>query len=205
MGQYDRILVLNKTVYYGLHKCISNLVAVMYTENMISLVVARSKNNVIGAKNRIPWLLRADLVHLKSLTKDQVVVLGRKTYESMASYYEKSGREMPGKLYLIVTSQTGYIPQTQKTVVVHSIDEVLKKAEELSADLFVIGGKEIYKAMLPFADKLYITEVDAEIDGDTYFPPFSNEAWEEVARESHAKDEKNQYDYSFVTLARQKS
>jgi dihydrofolate reductase len=172
---------------------------------MISLVVALSKNNVIGAKNRIPWLLRADLIHLKRLTKDQVVVLGRKTYESMVHYYEKSGREMPGKLYLVVTSQASYTPQTQKAMVAHSISEVLEQAKSLESDLFVIGGEEIFKAMLPYADTLYITEVDAEIDGDTYFPDLSDEEWEEIEREHHTKDEKNQYDYSFVTKARRKS
>lgn len=176
---------------------------ISYTVGMFSIVVAMAHGNVIGAKNRIPWRIRADLVRLKQLTKDQVVVLGKHSYESMAWYYNKSGKPMPGKLYIVVTREQNYHPEKEKTVVAHSIDEALRVAREhTEGDVFIIGGAQIYEQTLAAVNRLYVTEVDADIDGDAYFPTLPKSEWREVARELHKADEKNEFDYSFVTLER---
>ncbi len=170
--------------------------------------MAVAENNVIGSKNRIPWLLRADLVKLKNLTLHKIVILGRKTYESMVWYYNKSGREMPGKTYIVVTAQLDYKPAKLKAVVAHSVSQALQKAKMLSSEgkeIFIIGGAAIFEETLPIVDKLYITKVHAVIKGDSFFPSVPLDEWQEIARESHKKDDKNQFDYAFVTLVRRKS
>lgn len=170
---------------------------------MFSIVVAKAHNNVIGTKNRIPWRVRSDLVHLKNLTKDQVVILGRGSYDSMVWYYDKSGRLMPGKLYIVVTRDQKYTPARDNAIVAHSIDEAIKLAREhMHEEAFIIGGAQIYEQLLPFTHRLYITEIDADLPGDAYFPALDATEWQEVARESHQADEKNEFDYSFVTLER---
>lgn len=170
---------------------------------MFSIVVAKAHNNVIGTKNRIPWRVRSDLVHLKNLTKDQVVILGRGSYDSMVWYYDKSGRPMPGKLYVVVTRDEAYAPARQNAVTAHSIDEALSLARQhMSNEAFIIGGAQLYEQMLPYVNRLYITEVDADLPGDAYFPVLNPSEWREVARESHQADEKNEFDYSFVTYER---
>lgn len=170
---------------------------------MLSIVVALTNNNVIGSKDRIPWLLRSDLVKLKNLTLGKVVILGRKTYDSMVWYYNKSGRDMPGGTYIVVTSNPKYKPEKGKTIVTHSLQEAIDKAGKIdNGEVFVIGGATIFASALPLADKLYITEVKASIDGDVLFPEINKATWSEASRESYKKDEINEYDYSFVTYER---
>ena len=172
---------------------------------MFSIVVAKAHNNVIGTKNRIPWRVRSDLVHLKNLTKDQVVILGRGSYDSMVWYYDKSGRPMPGRLYIVVTRDKSYTPARQNAVTAHSVDEALAAARQHlnnEDEAFIIGGAQLYEQMLPYADRLYITEIDAKLPGDAYFPALNPKEWHEVAREPHQADEKNEFDYSFVTYER---
>lgn len=169
---------------------------------MISIVVAAAKNRVIGKDNRIPWRLRTDLKHLRDLTADRTVILGRNTYDSMVWYYDKSGKEMPGKTYIVVSRTLDYTPARKNAQVAHSIEDALAQAHELGDDSFAIGGNAIYQALLPFTDTIYLTEVQAGIEGDTYFPKLAEKEWQEVAREHHLKDERNEYDYDFVTLQR---
>ena len=169
----------------------------------VCIVAAYAHDRVIGNKNAIPWRMRSDLMHLKNLTQDQVIILGRKTYESMAGYYEKSGRQMPGRLY-IVLSKDVFETHDKKVTVARSLDEALKMASSFE-QVYVIGGAQVYASMLEQADMLYITEIDAHIDGDAFFPDFDKSAFVEISRENHHKDELNEYDYSFVVLRRQHS
>jgi dihydrofolate reductase len=170
---------------------------------MISIIVAADKKRVIGAKNRIPWRLRDDLVMLKNLTLGHVVLLGRKSYDSMLQYYDKSGRPMPGKTYIVLTRNAEYAPARPGAVVAHSIQEALQVAKELDDEIFIIGGGDIFKASLPYVDKIYLTEVDTVIDdADAYFPELNTSEWREVSRDHHIKDDRNEFDHDVVLLVR---
>lgn len=170
---------------------------------MISIVVATDKNLVIGNENKIPWRLKSDLVRLRNLTKSHTVILGRKTYDSMAWYYEKSGRQMPGSMYLVVTRNPDYKPAQANAKVVLSIDEALAAAKELGdEDVYVIGGRAIFEEMMPFTSRIYWTKVDTEGEGDAYFPEINMNDWRKASTEHFAKDEKNDFDYDLVILER---
>lgn len=169
---------------------------------MISLIVATDKKGAIGKDNLIPWRIRSDLVLLKQLTLDNTVILGRKTYDSMVFYYDRSGRPMPGKLYIIITHDTAYAPKREGATVAHSADEALKKAEQAGGEILVIGGSQIYELLLPHADRIYLTEVATEVDGDTFFPPLDKSQWSETSRIHHEKSDKDEFDFDTVVLDR---
>ncbi len=170
---------------------------------MISIVVAADKNGVIGFKNRVPWRLRNDLIMLRELTLGHTVILGRKTYESMIGYYNKSGRPMPGKTYIVVTHNADYAPARDNVRAANSVEAALELARSLGDErIFAIGGSAIFADILPHADRIYLTEVQAEVEGDTFFPKLNMTKWHEVSRTHHQKDEKNQYDYDVLILER---
>ncbi len=169
---------------------------------MFSIITARSKNGIIGRNSELPWRLKADRIHLRNLTKDKTVILGRKTYDSMIEYYDRSGKTMPAKTYVVITRNHTYTPSRQSAVVVYSIDEALAKAKQLGKEAFFIGGAHIYELALPFADRLYITEIDVELEGDTFFPHFDINEWKEVSQKKYLKDDENEFDYTLVILDR---
>jgi dihydrofolate reductase len=171
---------------------------------MISIIVAADLNRAIGAHNRIPWRLRSDLVRLKELTLGQTVILGRKSYDSMVGYYDKSGRPMPGKMYVVVTRDDTYQPVRENARAVHSIDEAVTGTRTSDNDkVFVIGGGDIFKAFLPLADRVYLTEVQTKItDADAHFPIISSDDWVESSRVHHVKDDRNEFDYDVITYNR---
>ncbi len=156
---------------------------------MICLIVARAQNGVIGSQNDLPWYLPADLKRFKELTFGHTVVMGRKTFQSILA---RLGKPLPGRRSVVVTRTVG--ATYDGADVVHDIDDI----ERLEGDVYIIGGAEIYRATLHMADKLYITEVRANLDGDAHFPDLDPHVWRELSRESHKKDEKNQYDFDFV-------
>ncbi len=158
----------------------------------ISLIAAMADNGVIGRNNRLPWRLSADLQRFKALTMGKPIVMGRKTWESI-------GRPLPGRTNIVVTRDVGY--RAEGCVVVHSIDQALEVAAG-SDEVMVIGGANLYRQLLDRADRLYLTQVRADVEGDAWFPDFDRAQWREVERESHSRDEKNEYDYAFVTLER---
>lgn len=167
----------------------------IYNGNMISIIVAMAKNRVIGKSNDLPWYLPADLKHFKEVTTGHSVVMGRKTFDSIV---QRLGKPLPNRQNIVITRDENY--QSPGVYVAHTIEEALQKAKD--KNVFVIGGEQIFALALPLADRLIITEVNADIDGDTYFPEFNTAEFSEVAREDHQKDAKNSYDYSFVTLQR---
>ena len=158
----------------------------------ISLIAAMADNGVIGRNNRLPWRLSADLQRFKALTMGKPIVMGRKTWESI-------GRPLPGRTNIVVTRDVGY--RAEGCVVVHSVDQALEVAAG-SDEVMVIGGANLYQQLLDRADRLYLTQVRADVEGDAWFPEFDRAQWREVERESHSRDEKNEYDYAFVTLER---
>lgn len=158
---------------------------------MISLIVAMDNNNVIGFENDMPWSLPNDLKHFKDVTSHHTIVMGRKTYESI-------GRPLPNRKN-IVLSRSGY--ETEDDVeVISSIDEIKKLAEK--EEVFVIGGGTIYKQVLPYADRLYITRINEAFEGDTYFPQFNEDEWKIIEEKAGILNEKNKHEHTFYTYTR---
>jgi len=165
---------------------------------MLSLIVAYAKHRVIGKANDLPWYLPADLKHFKELTSGHSVILGRKTYESIVA---RLGKPLPNRTNIVITRDKHFA--APGAIIVRSPQEAIERAD--SEEVFVIGGASIYEAMLPLADRIYLTEVEADIEGDTYFPELGPEDWEEAERVTHEADERNEYDYAFIVLNRVKA
>ena len=155
---------------------------------MISLIVAKSQNNVIGRCNDLPWYLPADLRHFKELTAGNTVVMGRNTFDSIVA---RIGKPLPERENIVLTHDRTF--STPGVQAIHNIDEL-----DENETYFIIGGAEIYKLFIGRADRIYITEVNAKVEGDTFFPDVDPVIWQEVSRESHMADQNNQYDYDFV-------
>ncbi|MGB3023262.1 MAG: dihydrofolate reductase [Candidatus Saccharimonadales bacterium] len=160
---------------------------------MISLIVAKSDNDVIGSHDGLPWYLPADLRHFKQLTTGHTVVMGRKTFDSIIS---RLGHPLPERRSIVVTRDVEFTYDDVE--VIHDVASIRKLADRV----FVIGGGEIYRQTIDHADVLYVTEVHADIDGDVTFPTIDAQVWRETSREPHVRDDKNQYDYDFVTYER---
>lgn len=158
---------------------------------MISMIWAMGKNNALGCKNRMPWYLPADFVYFKRVTMGQPVIMGRKTFESL-------GKPLPGRTNIIITRNKDYSPEG--CIVVDSVEKARELTENKNA--FIIGGAEIYKAFLPIADKLYITEIDHDFEADTFFPEIDYSQWKLVSSKPGVKDEKNLYEYKFLVFER---
>ena len=158
----------------------------------VSLIAAMAENRVIGVNNELPWRLPADLKHFRALTTGHHVIMGRRNYESI-------GKPLPDRTNIVVTRNPDY--RAPGCFVAHSLEQALARAQE-DPEIFVIGGAEIYRQAFARADRLYLTLVRANIDGDTYFPSFDERQWREIGREPHGSDEKNPYAYMFVTYDR---
>jgi len=158
----------------------------------LSIIVAAAKNRIIGIDNALPWRLPADIAYFKALTMGHHIVMGRKTYESL-------GRPLPGRTSVIVTRDPGYA--VPGCVVVHSLAEAIDACAG-DDEAFFIGGENLYRQVLEVADRLYLTEVQAEVAGDAWFPEFDRKAWREISRKSCQADEKNPYSYDFVVYDR---
>jgi dihydrofolate reductase len=161
----------------------------------ISLIAAVDSKDGIGKDNKIPWHLKSDLIRLKNLTKDNIVILGRKSYESMAGYYDKSGRQMPGKLYVVVTRDKDYKPSRENAKAAHSLDEAMDTKEN---EVFIIGGAQIFKEAIEkdLVDRIYLTKVEGDFDCDTFMPEYS-QFNKILSRES---GEENGLRYEFIDL-----
>ncbi|WP_394231528.1 dihydrofolate reductase [Niallia oryzisoli] len=160
---------------------------------MISFIVAMDKNRVIGKDNQLPWHLPADLKFFKKVTMGHPIIMGRNTFESI-------GKPLPGRENIIVSRNKEY--KHEGCTSIHSVEELLDYATRKNEEVFVIGGSELFKATFPMADRLYITKIEEEFAGDTYFPEFIESEWELVSQEKGLKDEKNPYDYYFTIYER---
>jgi dihydrofolate reductase len=156
----------------------------------INVIAAMARNRVIGINNTLPWRLPADLQHFKALTMGHHIVMGRKTYESI-------GKPLPGRTTVIVTRDANY--RVAGCLTATSIDAAIAACGE-DPDIFFVGGAELYAQILPRADRLYLTEIQAEYDGDAHFPPFDHGIWQEVARQAHLSPDG--LGYHFVTYTR---
>ena len=152
---------------------------------MIKIIVATSNNRVIGDSNKLIWNLPSDLRRFKEITTGHPIVMGRKTYESI-------GRPLPNRRNVIITKDTNYV--VDNCEVVNSIEEALLLTNN---DCFIIGGGEIYKQTLPLASQVFLTLIDEEFQGDTYFPEL-DKSWFLSKEEKFQSDEKNPHNYSFI-------
>ncbi len=161
-----------------------------------SLIVAMSSNRAIGKNNQLPWHLPADLAHFKKVTMGKPVIMGRKTWESI-------GRPLPGRENIVVTRQN--LPLQAGMQVVAGLEEALAVAGAIARanqidEIMVIGGAQIFEQLLERSDRIYLTTVVAEIEGDTFFPPLNKERWVGVHRDFVAVDERNSYSCIFEIL-----
>ena len=141
----------------------------------ISIIVATDEENGIGKDNKIPWHIKKDLVRLSLMTRSKVAVVGDKSYNSMASYYDISGRPMPAKEYIVISLDKNFKSKRNNTFAVNSISEALDRIRKSKEkEVFVIGGASIYKQMIEFTDHLYVTIVKNEFNCDTFFPDYSD-------------------------------
>ena len=160
----------------------------------IVLIAALAENRVVGIDNRLPWHLPEDLKYFKRITTGKAIIMGRKTYESI-------GRPLPNRTNIVISRNSDFRAEGVK--VVASLDAAINLATDVNAsngvqEVMIIGGASIYEAALPEAERLYITHVHAEVEGDAYFPAVNFKLWSEVTREDHEASDNNPYGYSFV-------
>lgn len=163
---------------------------------LISIIVAASNNNAIGKANEMLWHLPEDLKFFKNVTWGMPIIMGRKTFESV-------GKPLPGRLNIIVTSNQDW--QAAGTVTTSNIEDALNVAKATNAkEIFITGGGEIYKQTIAIANRIYLTRVNTEIDGDAYFPTVDETIWGKVFEKNVMADEKNKFDMSFQKWERVK-
>lgn len=159
----------------------------------LSIIAAMDKNQLIGSQGDIPWKLPADLQHFKQITMGSPIIMGRKTFESLA-------RPLPGRTNIIMTKNKNY--SAEGCLVIHSKKEIFKKFLNNKKEAFIIGGEEIYNLFLAYTNKLYLTKINHQFSGDTYFPNISWQKWEKISEEKGITDENNHYEYIYQIYQR---
>ena len=154
---------------------------------MLSIIAAVAQNNIIGKDNKLVWHMPADLRYFKNTTMGHTMIMGRKTFESF-------GKPLPGRRSIVVTRQKDW--HYEGVEVTHSLEEAIELAPK-DKEVFIVGGAEIYRQALPLCDKMYLTVIHHDFEGDTAFPAVDFNEWELVSDIRHTADEKNKYDYSF--------
>jgi dihydrofolate reductase len=161
---------------------------------MISFIFAMDKNRLIGKDNDLPWHIPNDFKFFKDMTWGKTIIMGRKTFESF-------GKPLPEREHIVITSNRDYNREGCK--VVHSIEDILQlEKDQPDHEWFVIGGSVLFEKMLPYADRMYLTYIDYEFEGDTYFPKYDESEWKLISETQGKKDENNPYDYYFRTYDR---
>ncbi|WP_042145555.1 dihydrofolate reductase [Paucisalibacillus sp. EB02] len=161
---------------------------------MISLLFAMDQNQLIGANNDLPWHLPNDLKFFKEKTTGHTIVMGRKTFDSI-------GRALPNRRNVVLSRQEVQLPSDVELI--HHVETIIEWNNDYpEEEIFVIGGGGLFKQILPYADRMYVTLIDEVFKGDVFFPEFSLEDWKEMSREKGIKDEKNPYDYFFIQYDR---
>ena len=153
------------------------------------------KNREIGADNQLLWHLPKDLKHFKELTSGHPIIMGRKTYESI-------GKPLPNRTNIVVSRKKDWFQEG--ILIVGSLKEALKFAKKMDEEIFIIGGGNIYEQTLEITDKLEVTQVNAELEADVFFPKIDEKIWQKTNEICHEKDDKNQYDFRFQTWERKK-
>ena len=161
---------------------------------MLSIIVAKAKNNTIGKDNNLLWNIPDDLKRFKELTINHNIIMGRKTFESI-------GRILPNRKHIIFSQNPDFKIDNENIEIVHSMLQIQQYIEDENEN-FVIGGAMIYNLLMPYVTKMYVTEIDKDFEGDTVFPRINTEVWQEVSREDGPKDEENDFKYEYVVYKR---
>lgn len=160
----------------------------------LSIIVAVAENRVIGRDNQLIWHLPKDLKQFKNLTTGHPIIMGRKTFESI-------GKPLPNRTSIIISRNTNFA--VEGCIVVNSLEDAILEAQKIeSEEAFIIGGAEIYKIAMPLSDKIYLTRVYHNFEGDTFFPVIDLDIWQETKRLINEVDEKNLYEFDFIELER---
>lgn len=163
---------------------------------MLSIIVAVAENNVIGKDNKLIWHLPEDLKRFKKLTTGHTIIMGRKTFESL-------GRVLPNRKHVILCNDMELNIEDENVEMLEDIS-MLKQYIDSTEENFIIGGATIYKLLLPYANKIYLTLIHEKFEGDVFFPEIDEREWKIVETEKGLKDEKNPYDYEYITYTREK-
>lgn len=161
---------------------------------MLSIIVAKAKNNTIGKDNKLLWHIPDDLRRFKELTTNHNIIMGRKTFESI-------GKILPNRKHIIFSQNPDFKIDNENIEIVHSMLQIQQYIEDENEN-FVIGGAMIYNLLMPYVTKMYVTEIDKDFEGDTVFPRINTEVWQEVSREDGPKDEENDFKYEYVVYKR---
>ncbi|SHK49303.1 dihydrofolate reductase [Clostridium cavendishii DSM 21758] len=162
---------------------------------MLSIIVAVSANNVIGANNKLLWHISEDLKRFKTITTGHKIIMGRKTFESLPSI-------LPNRHHIVITKDTNFKVDDERVTVIHDINDIIKEYENSNEETFIIGGGQIYKQLLPYAKKIYLTKLNKSYEGDTYFPEIDMNLWREMDCISMSASSNDTIDFSFITLER---
>jgi dihydrofolate reductase len=161
---------------------------------VLKILVAFDENRVIGKNNTLIWHLPADLKRFKTLTTGHVIIMGRKTFESI-------GKPLPNRTTIVISRQADL--QIEGAIIAHSVEEAILKAKSVTReDIFIVGGAEIYALSLPLADQILVTQLHDIFEGDAFFPEIPLDTWVVSERERGVTDEKNAYQYSYLTYSR---
>lgn len=164
---------------------------------MLHIIVAKAHNNVIGKNNALLWHIGEDLRHFKQMTTNHVIIMGRRTLESLPG-------QLPNRTHWVLTRNKNYVPPFEGVRVFYSLPELLEAVKK-EREVYCIGGAEIYKLLLPYASYLHVTEVNNDYEGDAYFPPIDGHIFEEIERRPGREQDKAKVTYDFVTYKRKES
>ena len=163
---------------------------------MLSIIVAKAKNNIIGKENKLIWHLPEDLKHFKDLTTGHTIIMGRKTFELL-------GRVLPNRKHIVFSQNPDFKVNDENVEIVHSMLQIQEYIEN-EQENFVIGGAMIYNLLMPYVSKMYVTQIEKDFEGDAFFPRIDENIWEEISREKGIKNEENNLDYEYITYIRKK-
>ena len=162
---------------------------------MLSIIVAKANNNIIGGNNKLLWHLSKDLKRFKEITTGNTIIMGRKTFESLPKI-------LPNRHHIVITSNKNFKVDSESVTVVNNIEEIVDKYKDSVDEAFIIGGGEIYNLLLPYTNKLYLTRIYKDFEGDTYFPNIDLSNWEVSYKSDILSDEKENLTYDFINLTR---
>ena len=161
---------------------------------MLSIIVAKAKNNTIGKDNKLLWHISDDLKRFEELTTGHVIIMGRKTFEAL-------GRVLPNRKHIVFSQNPDFKVNDENVEIVHSMLQLQEYIED-DKENFVIGGAMIYNLLMPYVKRMYVTEIDKDFEGDTFFPRINDEIWKEISRENGPEDSNNNLKYQYVVYER---
>lgn len=163
---------------------------------MLSIIVAKAKNNTIGKDNKLLWHISDDLKRFKEITTDHNIIMGRKTFESL-------GGVLPNRKHIVFSQNPDFKVNNENVEIIHSMLQIQQYIEDENEN-FVIGGAMIYNLLMPYVTKMYVTEIEKDFEGDTFFPRINDEIWEEISREEGPEDSENNFKYEYAIYKRKK-